>query len=156
DNKVLVSALVELYGRERDWYRRGRGFGNQESLGRRAIPELTAILANDKNAERRAGAAIVLGIVGPDAKAVETALMSAFKDSEPRVRFHAVDAYWLVTKDSRTPMPVLLAGLKLEDSRLRQNAAQVIAEMGKEASHAAAELIPALKDSDVQVTTALV
>jgi HEAT repeat protein len=156
DNKVLVSALADLYGRERDWYRRGRGFPGQESLGRQAVPELTAILANDKDAERRAGAALVLGSMVQNAKSAETALKNAFKDAESRVGLCAADAYWLVTKDSRTPMPVLLASLEHRDTRLRQHAAQIIAEMGREASHAVPQLIPALKDSDVRVAASLI
>jgi HEAT repeat protein len=53
-------------------------------------------------------------------------------------------------------MPVLLAGLKEKDLRLRQHTAQVIAEMGKEASHAVPQLIALMKDQDDQVTGSLI
>jgi HEAT repeat protein len=151
-NKMLVSALVDVHGRERDPYRRmGRPYPNErieKPLGATATAELCAILANDKKADRRAGAAIVLGTMVQDPKAAENALKNAMKDAEPRVRFHAADAYWLVTNDSRTPMPVLLASLRDKDVRLRRVAAGVVAEMGKDASPALPQLVGALKDQD--------
>jgi HEAT repeat protein len=156
ENKVLVPALVDVCGRvgDRDW-----SFARREpqiALGAQAVKDLSEILANDKNAERRAGAAIVFGAMVRDGQSAETALKNALKDADPRVGLCAADAYWLVSKDSRTPMPLLLASLKQKDARLRRHAAQVIAAMGKEASHAVAQLIPALKESDLQVTNALI
>src|SRR5262249_33634190 len=61
ENKVLVSALIDLHAQEREWYRQGVYVPGQESLGERAIPELTAILANDKDARRRIRSAKILG-----------------------------------------------------------------------------------------------
>src|SRR5262249_241950 len=153
-NKVLVSALVDTSVRERDAYRQGRPHPHdrvQKPLGAQAAKELCEILANDKNADRRAGAATVLCMMVQDAKSAENALKNAIKDAHRGVRLYAADAYWLVTNDARTPMPVILAGLKEKDMRLRQRAAQVIAEMGKEASHAVPQLIAALRDQNDQV-----
>jgi HEAT repeat protein len=120
----------------------------QKPLGGPAVKELCDILANDKEADRRAGAAIVLGSMVQDPKGAENALKNAMKDADTRVRFHAADAYWLVTNDSRSSMPVLLATLKDKDMGLRRLAAGVIAEMGKEASHSLPQLVAALKDQD--------
>jgi HEAT repeat protein len=72
------------------------------------------------------------------------------------VLYLARPAYWLVTNDARAPMPVLLAGLKEKDMQLRQRAAQVIAEVGKEASPALPQLIAAMKDQNDQVTGSLI
>src|SRR5262249_16238968 len=128
-NKMLVSALVDVRGRERDPDRRiGRPDPRdreQKPLGPPAIKELCDVLANDKEADRRAGAAIVLGTMVRDAKSAEDALKKALKDPDPRVRLLAADAYWLVTNETRTPMPVLLAALKDKDIGLRRYAAPV-------------------------------
>jgi HEAT repeat protein len=158
-NKMLVAALVDVHGRERDLYRKGRprpNDRNQKPLGAQAVKELCDILANDKEADRRAGAAIVLGTMVQDTKSAESALKNAMKDAVPRVRLHAADAYWLVTKDSRTPIPVLLAVLKNKDMELRRFAAQVVVEMGKEASHALPQLLEGLKDQDEQTAGMLI
>jgi HEAT repeat protein len=159
-NKQLVSALVDVNGRERDSYRRigqrRHNDRNQKPLGAPAVKELSDILANDKDADRRAGAAIVLGTMVQDAKNAEPALKNAMKDASPRVRFHAADAYWMVMKDTRTTMPVLLAVLKDKDINLRQEAAQVIAEMGKDVAHALPQLLDALKDQDDRVTSMII
>jgi HEAT repeat protein len=159
-NKMLVSALVDVHGRQHNPDRRvGRPHPHdrvQKPLGAPAVKELCDILANDKEPDRRAGAAIVLGTMVQDPKGAENALKNAMKDAEPRVRLHAADAYWLVTKDSRTPMPVLLAALTDKDVMLRQLAAQVVAEMGKEASHALPQLIALLKDKDDRLAGMLI
>jgi HEAT repeat protein len=157
---MLVSALVDVRGRERDLDRRiGRPDPRdreQRPLGPQAIKELCAVLANDKEADRRAGAAIVLGTMVRDAKSAEDALKNALKDPDPRVRLRAADAYWLVTNETRTPMPVLLASLKDKDIGLRRFAAQIVAGMGKEASHALPQLLEALKDQDDRVAGSLI
>jgi HEAT repeat protein len=159
-NKLLVSALVDVQGRERNPDRRiGRpqpGGRAQKPLGAPVIKELCAILANDKEPDRRAGAAIVLGTMVQDAKSAENDLKTAMKDADPRVRLLAADAYWLVTSETRTPMPVLLAALKNKDVTLRQHAAQVVSEMGKEASHAVPQLVEVLKDQDYEITDRLI
>jgi HEAT repeat protein len=153
-NKVLVSALVDN-ARERDlWI--GPQHARQMPLGAQVVKELCEILANDKDAGRRAGAARVLGTMVQDAKSAEEALKSAMKDAHPRVRFYAANAYWLVMMETNTPMSVLLATLKEKDIRLRQEAAQVIAEMGKEASPAIPQLVAALKDQDDRVAATLI
>jgi HEAT repeat protein len=159
-NKMLVSALVDVRGRERDLDRRigrpdprGR---EQKPLGPPAIKELCAVLANDKEADRRAGAAIVLGTMVRDAKSAEDALKNALKDADPRVRIYAADAYWLVTNETRTPMPVLLAALKDKDIGIRRYAAQIVAGMGKEGSPALPQLLEALKDQDDRVAGSLI
>jgi HEAT repeat protein len=51
---------------------------------------------------------------------------------------------------------VLLAALKEKDVTLRQLAAEVVAEMGKEASHAVPQLIALLKDQDDRVAGMLI
>jgi HEAT repeat protein len=136
-NKVLVSALVDTYGQER---RHDRGIPARprldnrtpRPLGAQAVKELCDILANDQDADRRAGAAIVLGTMVQDAKGATDALKNAMKDAHPRVRVQAADSYWRIANEARTPLPVLLAGLKDKDLWLRYCAAQVIGEMGKE------------------------
>src|SRR5262249_1472238 len=147
-NKMLVSALVDVHGRDssvdRLTSRPSARERAQKPLGAPVIKELCSILVNDKEADRRAGAAIVLGTMVQDAKSAESALETAMKDAEPRVRLQAADACWMVSKQTRTPMPVLLALLKEKDARLRQRAAQVVAEMGKEASFAVPQLVEAL------------
>jgi HEAT repeat protein len=159
-NKMLVSALVDVNGRERDLDRRigrlARRDREQKPLGAPAIKELCAILSNDKEADRRAGAAIVLGTMVRDAKSAEDALKNALKDADLRVRLHAADAYLLVTNETRTPMPVLLAALKDKDIGLRGYAAQIVAGMGKEASPALPQLLEALKDQDDRVAGTLI
>jgi HEAT repeat protein len=154
-NKMLVSALVDVNGRERVG-RPSRFDKTRKPLGAQALKELCDILANDKDADRRAGAAIVLGTMVQDAKDAEKALKNAMKDANPRVRLLAADAYWLVMNDTKTPMPVMLAALKDKDISLRQWAAQDIAEMGKEATHAAPHLVKFLKDQDEPVTGCLI
>jgi HEAT repeat protein len=151
-NKMLVSALVDVHGRERDLDRRiGQmrpSDRNQKPLGGPAVKELSEILANEKDADRRVGAAIILGTMVQDAKSAEDALKNALKDADPRVRLHAAHAYLVVTNETRTPMPVLLAALKDKDIALRRYAAQILAGMGKEASPALPQLLEALKDQD--------
>jgi HEAT repeat protein len=161
ENKVLVSALVDTYGQER---RHDRGIparprrdnGTPRPLGAQAVKELCDILANDQDADRRAGAAIVLGTMVQGPKGATDALKNAMKDAHPRVRLQAADAYWRIANEARTPLPVLLAGLKDKDPRLRYYAAQVIGEMGKEASPALPQLIAALKEQDAQVSSMLI
>src|SRR5262249_50826271 len=128
-NKVLVSALVDRYGKERGPDRRiGRPHRDTRApkpLGAQAVKELCDSLANDQEADRRAGAAIVLGTMLQTPRGAENALKSALKDTHPRVRLQAADAYWRIANDARTPLPVLLAGLKDKDPGLRHYAAQV-------------------------------
>jgi HEAT repeat protein len=78
------------------------------------------------------------------------------KDADPRVRLLVADAYWLVTGETRTPMPVLLTALKDKDVRLRQHAAEVVSEMGKEAGHAVPQLVEVLKDPDERIAGRLI
>jgi HEAT repeat protein len=159
-NKLLVTALVDMYGRERGPYARigrpHRHERNQKPLGPQAVKELCEILANDKDADRRAGAAIVLGTMVQDPKGAADALKNAMKDADPCVRLQAADSYWLIANDARTPIPVLLAGLKEKDMGLRQYAAQVVAEMGKEATHVVPQLVAALKGQDDQTAAMLI
>jgi HEAT repeat protein len=159
-NKMLVSALVNVRGRERDPDRRiGRPDPRdrqQKPLGPPAIKELCAVLANGKEADRRAGAAIVLGTMVRDAKSAEDALKNALKDTDPRVRLYAADSDWLVMNETRTPMPVLLAALKDKDIGLRRYAAQIVAAMGKDASPALPQLLEALKNQDDRVAGSLI
>jgi HEAT repeat protein len=159
DNKALLSALVGQHSKRHDddpkLYYRTRPDEARKPLGPPVIKELSAILLHDKLADRRVGAAVVLGTMVRNAAPAGADLKAALKDEDARVRLHAAEAYWLVTKDSRTPMPEILSSLRDKNAGQRRRAAEIIAAMGKDASHAVPQLVEILKERDERVRTLL-
>jgi HEAT repeat protein len=160
DNKALLGALIDLHATRSDeenrsfrYYRRDEA---HKPLGPQVIKDLSAVLLHDKLADRRVGAAIVLGTMVRDATGAIADLKDALKDKDARVRLYAAEAYWLLTKDTRAPMPALLSGLRDKDANRRSHAAEIIAAMGKDASHAVPQLVEILKEGDERVTAFLI
>jgi hypothetical protein len=88
--------------------------------GAEAVPVLIELLQEDpdqggRSAEVRAAAAVVLGQVGPEAKAAVPALTDALKDRDSLVRSMAADALDRIGPDAKPAVPTLVAMLRTDD-----------------------------------------
>jgi HEAT repeat protein len=90
-----------------------------------------------------ADAFTALGRVGP--KAV-SALRTALKHDDVRVRVEAARALWRIAHDAREVLPVLRKGLQSDHASARFAAAAALGDMGGEAREALPELRELLKD----------
>jgi HEAT repeat protein len=129
-----------------------------ERMGRQAKPAvetLTDVLANDEDFDARGAAASALGAIGPDAASAKTALVSALKDREPRVRILAAEA--LVRLDKKPEAAIALLDKELQKNKLanlRKEAAEAIGRLGAEGKPLREPLRGALADKDTDVRIA--
>lgn len=106
-----------------------------------ATPELIRSLSDDA-AEVRISAMLALANIGPAASAAKSALLSKVQSSNSE--FESVAAAWAVVKIAAedanavaTAVPVLTAGLQLDDATVQVEAATALGDLGKTAASAA-------------------
>ena len=132
--------MVEDLNKQIDEYLAGEEFegcADLVKLGRKAVPRLTEIVANDADPARRKRAAIALGRM----RALEgvSALTKVLSDKDPTVAVSAIQALEAmrqkgVTKD-------IVACLKASDPSVRRSAAKALGRLGaKDATCALADL----------------
>jgi HEAT repeat protein len=115
----------------------------------RGVDVLAAALKEDGALAERA--ASVLAEIGPRAKSVTGALKSALAAKSVRLRIAAAEAYYRVTKDAGSPLPVLEALIGEKDPGDRLAAVAALGSLGAEMK--AATLLAGLlrsKDADVR------
>jgi HEAT repeat protein len=96
-------------------------------------------------------AVIALGYIGPDAKDTIPALIKSLKDLDPSIRSVTFDALARVGKGSGgAVVPVLVEGLKSEDSKERLRAARAVEMLGPEAKAATPQLAEMLNARDAE------
>ena len=93
------------------------------------VPALVEAL-KDSDAAVRAGAAVELGLIGPDAKAMVPALVEALKDSSLLVRWSAADALGAIGTGARAAVPALVEAQKDSDLNVRKAAAEALDAIG--------------------------
>jgi HEAT repeat protein len=119
---------------------------------RRLVPFLTDAMRADKSPALRAGAAAVLGRMGPNAKTVINVMVESLKDPDPGVRAAAAEGLGRIGDEAKGAIPKLAALLKDADPGVRLAAAFGLGRIGPEASLAIPELSDALgSDADVNV-----
>ncbi|ARV57506.1 hypothetical protein BZZ01_01645 [Nostocales cyanobacterium HT-58-2] len=116
------------------------------TVGQPAVPALITAL-QDSDAQVRAGAAIILGKIGPAAAQAAVPLIRAINDKDPTVRSHVVQAIGKIGRQAYVPH--LIAGLDSEKQSERYSAAHSLRAMGKDAASAVPALIKKLQDEDV-------
>ncbi|OCQ94397.1 hypothetical protein BCD67_07035 [Oscillatoriales cyanobacterium USR001] len=90
-------------------------------------------------------------IIDPKAKGAVAALIPLLKDSDPKVRWIAVDALEEIGSEAKAAVPALIPLLKDSDAKVRGNAVYALGKIGAEAKAAVPAFIPLLKDSNVGV-----
>lgn len=105
-----------------------------------ATPELIRSLSDDA-AEVRISAMLALANIGPAANAAKSALLSKVQSSNSE--FESVAAAWAVVRIAAddadavaTAVPVLTAGLELDDATVQVEAATALGDLGKTAAAA--------------------
>jgi HEAT repeat protein len=122
---------------------------------RPAVGALVDVLTNDEDFDARGAAASALGAIGPHA-AAQTALTSALKDREPRVRILAAEA--LVRFEKKPETAVALLGKELQTNKianLRKEAAEAVGRLGVAGKPLVDSLRAALADKDTDVRIAV-
>jgi len=118
---------------------------------RRALPQLAQMVHQDPNAGVRAGAALALGKVGPDAQSAAAELLQALQDSSARVRGTAALALGLLGPGVKGSGPPLAKALSDEDPSVADAAATALGNLGQAAESAAPILIGLLAAKDPQL-----
>lgn len=112
-----------------------------------ALDDLPGILVDYVPAgNRRAVAAIYLGMFGPAAKAAIPALMQAAQGNDPAVHAEAIRALGEIHGEPEIVVPLLTK--YLSDDELDVLAAKALANYGNEAKSAVPQLIPMLHAGD--------
>jgi len=97
--------------------------------GPQATAELATLLA-DKDSAVRYWAATGLLTLGPEAKTAEQALQKALADPVPNVRLAAAEALCRLGRE-KDALPVITAGLRDKDERVRLQAGIVLSALGE-------------------------
>jgi HEAT repeat protein len=113
------------------------------AIGVKAIPALTGVLADSKDADARRCAAEALGQMGPDAEESVPALRAALKDCDWSIRAHAAMALGKIGPGAKEAVPDLIKTLRDKEILVRHSAATSLGEIGPEARAA----VPALIDA---------
>jgi HEAT repeat protein len=103
------------------------------------------------DAEQRAHAAMILGLMGPEAQVAVPALVEALRDDDPRVRRVIIAALVEIGPAARAAVPALVITLQDRCELVRRRAAQELAEIGPAARPAVPALVEALGDPDAMV-----
>src|SRR5262245_56751688 len=107
----------------RDWLKSlgsGEEAARQEAvqalrrLGPTAVPELIGAL-KDEEWQARTGAAVALGLIGPEAKAAVPALIEALLEEDKYLRGQAATALGRLGPEARAAVPALTEALQDEE-----------------------------------------
>lgn len=119
---------------------------------RKLVPFLADAMRGDKSPRLRAGAATVLGRVGPNAKAAINVMVDSLKDPDPGVRAAVAEALGRIGDEAKGAIPKMAALLKDPDAGVRLSAAFGLGRIGPEAATAVPELAQTLEsDADANV-----
>lgn len=119
--------------------------GNLGLMGEAAIPELSTTLLEDADMRSRRRAALVLGRIGPPAKAP---LLRALEDQDPLTRACAANALGSFGPASREAVPALAALLQDKHDYVRGEAAYALGCIGLDAKPAVPALTELLQDGE--------
>ncbi|MDY6823210.1 MAG: HEAT repeat domain-containing protein [Thermodesulfobacteriota bacterium] len=151
---VGIAVSVVMLAACAPWYEGYDITSDQELTRLSAVPELRKAL-KDEAPDVRANAAIALKGIGPDALDAVPDLMEALNDSYYEVRQAAADALEAMlpalseAEAQAVEVQINITRLESENWMVRRNAANKLAEMGRDASKAVPALILAmLDDSD--------
>ncbi len=117
------------------------------TIGKPAVPALTETLS-DNHWWIRAVAANILGHIGSNAIAAESALRTAIKDNHWWVRRNAIEALGAIGDFSSELLSDLTQALGDEDYRVRRNAALTLAKFGESGDIAVGALSTMLEDEN--------
>ncbi|MBI3464751.1 MAG: HEAT repeat domain-containing protein, partial [Planctomycetes bacterium] len=92
----------------------------------------------------RSRAAVVLGQIGPAAKAAVPALIEALKDPNPYTRWSVVEALGKIGPKARDAMPALRAALRDKNDGVRSSAAESIRRIKGRPAQLEAPQLPGL------------
>jgi len=124
---------------------------NEQATAQRPVvlPSLIEAL-RDKNEEVQAGAAILIGKFGQDAREAVPDLMTLLKAAHVKARQNATYALAVIGPDARPALPIFLDLAKNDaDVGVRTNALLAIGRIGPEASSAVPFLIENIQSEDV-------
>ena len=117
------------------------------AMGAEAVPALLDSSSSSSPAVRSAVCFALGEIRDTDGDVIGT-LARAAKDSEARVRLHAVEALGMKGAAAKSAIPALIDNLQDTDTEVRFNAVLSLARLGPEAASATQALAAALNDPD--------
>lgn len=119
-------------------------------IGTNSIVPLMRALS-DRNQDVRAGAAYVLGQIGPPAKPAVPLMLEKPKTDELKVRIAIVGSLGFIRQYPDQVIPVLTKRLSSDNPDMRANAAAAISCFGGNVGNAAPILFKLLNDEDARV-----
>ena len=138
DEKVPLTAVVVL--------------AFMEEKAADAVPTLTQVLKEDKNAQVRRFATNALGNIGEKAADAVPTLTQALEDENTLVRRSAAYALGNIGETAAPAVPALTQALEDENTLVRRSAAYALGRIGEEAADAVPALTQVLKeDKDILV-----
>jgi HEAT repeat protein len=91
-------------------------------------------------------AAVVLGAIGPEAKAAVPALIDVLQQEDKYFRSHGAVALGKIGREAGAAVPALIKALKDREEDVRREAAAALGRIGPGARAAVADLVELLKD----------
>ncbi|HEV3444679.1 MAG TPA: HEAT repeat domain-containing protein [Gemmataceae bacterium] len=150
--KAAIPRLQDVVKSENVDRRIGAAHALWEIARQRSSLQVLMEIVKNKNhmPARRASAALALGEIGPPAKDGVPSLKEALMDEDEFLRLAAAGALWGISRQ-RAAIPVLIQGLKAQESNTRSYAANRLFVLGPEAKDAVPALAIALADPAVEV-----
>ncbi len=122
------------------------------NIGKPAVPALIrAVGSAGGKSGARAGAAMALAMIGPDAKDAATALIAALKSPDHYLKSKAADALARVAPGGAGVVPALVAELGTADYGARNNVAKALGTCGPAAKGAVDALKKTLTDKKKEI-----
>jgi HEAT repeat protein len=154
--RIAYPALAEVNRADADENVRGKAKEALKKIGQPGSADVAVMIDtfSDRRQPRqaRAAAALVLGLIGAEARVAVPALEEGLKDPEAVIRVSAAQALWqLAGRQAEGLVDVFIGGLKDFDPAVRAQAAYALIAMRSDARDAAAALETALADSDTKV-----
>jgi HEAT repeat protein len=147
--RALVEALRQADPGYKDLFLHYHLSTALQRLGPEVIADLAKLL-KEKNRGVRLKAVEILREFGPAAKPALPALLQALQDKDDAVAVAVAEAVWHIGQRKET-RAVLRRALKSKNSTVRQQAASILRQMGKQARDAVPSLLEAAKDSNLAV-----
>jgi HEAT repeat protein len=143
DAKDAIPALLRNF-RRKDLFGGSGASTALAKIGAPAVPSLLELL-EDKNEDIRSQAILVLGGIGPQAKAATPALKELLAADSTKLQLAAAEALWEIAKEPKS-LFVLQAALEDRDRFVRQSAAARLGKIGPDAKTAVPGLSRLLND----------
>jgi HEAT repeat protein len=117
-----------------------------QAIGPKTVPALIEALS-DQQAETRLASLRILGRFGNQARAAVSRITALLQDPDELVCVNAAEALWKVDRRAQAAIPVLIQGLKNQQSwPIRSDASYILGQIGPEAKAAVPALIELLRD----------